>query len=63
MKHYQKLILGGIFILFVYFYLLSSSLTDDKFSLKIIGLFVLPLALSLIVIGFIERYYKGKDDK
>ncbi len=63
MKHYLKLILGGLFIMGVYFYLLLfSDLIADKFSLQIIGLFVIPLSLSLIVIGFIERYYKHKGE-
>ena len=61
MKHYTKLILGGIAILAGYSYLLFSDLVADKFSIKIIGLFVLPLAIALIVIGFIERYYKHKE--
>ena len=63
MKHHTKLILGGIFILTGYFYLLFSDPVTDKFSIKIIGLFVLPLAIALIVIGFIERHYKRKEPK
>ena len=61
MKHHTKLIIGGFLILVGYFYLLSSDLVADKFSVKIIGLFILPLAIALVVIGFIERYYKHKD--
>jgi len=61
MKHSTKLILGGILVLFGYFYLLFSDLITDKFSIKIIGLFILPLAIALVVIGFIERHYKDKD--
>lgn len=60
MKHHTKLVLGGIAILAGYSYLLFSDLVADKFAIKIIGLFILPLAIALIVIGFIERYYKNK---
>jgi len=55
--------LGGITILIGYFYLLFSDLVADKFSVKIIGLFILPLAIALILIGFIERHYKQKKPK
>jgi len=58
MKHHTKLILCGIVISIGYFYLLFSDLVVDKFPVKIIGLFILPLSLALVVIGFIERHYK-----
>ncbi len=63
MKHHTKLILGGTLILIGYLYLLFSDIATDKFAIQIIGLFILPLAIALVVIGFIERHYKRKESK
>jgi len=58
LKHYQKIILIGFMILGVYFLIAAANYSESLFSVLFIGLFVLPLGISFVVIGFIERHYK-----
>lgn len=62
LKHYQKIILIGFMILGIYSLILAANYADSLFSVLFIGLFVLPLGISVVTIGFIERHYKKDED-